>query len=371
MKINQIIINETTTAGAIGTVAMPMGEMNKRTGETVEIRGLKPVTSIKKSKKKGPYQNSRIEESKQFDSEQGVAEGSDQHPGVPTSRDELYHHHLSAAKISKGRAKEYHLQQAEKYKPKQGVAEEQLKEDDLIIVPGNKVTRRNGLISKDHSRIDHEVEMARSDLISAMKNAKAIYQMIKNRTEEEGLEGWVQEKLIKAGDYLNAVKEYYDGKIQQEMMGGGVIAAGGVGESVDEATQWTRYTSNPHIGGRRLRPGEDQKEYYLENETGKAFIQNEKLVVFANLEHARSVAKKLKYGGEWVPMRLTDAIKQKYQLNEKFVSQQQAKLMYAAAEDPKIAKKTGVSQKVAREFIKKSRGQKVGKLPKKVSGDNK
>lgn len=54
---------------------------------------------------------------------QGVAEGSDQHPGVPTSRDELYHHHLSAAKISKGRAKEHHLQQAEKYKPKQGVAE--------------------------------------------------------------------------------------------------------------------------------------------------------------------------------------------------------------------------------------------------------
>jgi len=53
----------------------------------------------------------------------GVAEGLDQHPGVPTSRDELYHHHLSAAKISKGRAKEHHLQQAEKYKPKQGVAE--------------------------------------------------------------------------------------------------------------------------------------------------------------------------------------------------------------------------------------------------------
>jgi hypothetical protein len=59
--------------------------------------------------------------------QQGVAEGSDQHPGVPTSRDELYHHHLSAAKISKGRAKEHHLQQAEKYKPKQGVAEEATK----------------------------------------------------------------------------------------------------------------------------------------------------------------------------------------------------------------------------------------------------
>jgi hypothetical protein len=55
------------------------------------------------------------------------------------------------------------------------------------------------------------------------------------------------------------------------------------------------------------------------------------------------------------------------QLNEKFKSQQQAKLMYAAAGDPKVAKKTGVSQKVAKEFIKKSKDQKVSKLPKKVT----
>lgn len=53
-------------------------------------------------------------------------------------------------------------------------------------------------------------------------------------------------------------------------------------------------------------------------------------------------------------------------LNEKFASQQQAKLMYAAADDKDVAKKTGVSQKVAKEFIKKSHGQKVSKLPKKV-----
>ena len=54
-------------------------------------------------------------------------------------------------------------------------------------------------------------------------------------------------------------------------------------------------------------------------------------------------------------------------LDEKFASQQQAKLMYAAAGDKDVAKKTGVSQKVAKEFIKKSKGQKVSKLPTKVS----
>ena len=59
------------------------------------------------------------------------------------------------------------------------------------------------------------------------------------------------------------------------------------------------------------------------------------------------------------------AIKEK-KLDEKFASQQQAKLMYAAADDKDVSKKTGVSQKVAKEFVKKSHGQKVSKLPKKV-----
>jgi hypothetical protein len=50
------------------------------------------------------------------------------------------------------------------------------------------------------------------------------------------------------------------------------------------------------------------------------------------------------------------------QLDEKFASQQQAKLMYATAGGAD----TGVSKKTAKEFIKKSHGQKVSKLPKKV-----
>jgi hypothetical protein len=54
------------------------------------------------------------------------------------------------------------------------------------------------------------------------------------------------------------------------------------------------------------------------------------------------------------------------QLQEKFASQQQAKLMYAVAGDRDVAKKTGVSTATAREFIKKSHGQQVKDLPKKV-----
>lgn len=237
MKINQIIVNESmggTCAGAVATVESPMGSVQTRS----PVKGLQPAEKVikGKAKKKGPYQNS-------------IVEGK-----------------------------------------KDKVAEAELQEDDLIVIPGHGMKRKTGFVQHGQSRVDHEVDMARSDLIASYKNAKAIFDMLKDRSEEEGIEGWVQEKLIKAADYLNAVKEYLDGKMAQESIPhGGVIAGGGVGEGVAEA-----------------------------------------------------------------------------QVNEKFASQQQAKLMYAVAGDKDVAKKTGVSQKVAKEFIKKSHGQKVKSLPKKV-----
>jgi hypothetical protein len=76
---------------------------------------------------------------------------------------------------------------------------------------------RTGFVPHGQSRVDHEVEMARSDLYSAAKNAQQVHAMIKHVSEDEGLEGWVQEKIIKANDYLNTVREYLEGKqIQQE-----------------------------------------------------------------------------------------------------------------------------------------------------------
>jgi hypothetical protein len=46
-----------------------------------------------------------------------------------------------------------------------------------------------------------------------------------------------------------------------------------------------------------------------------------------------------------------------------FKSQAQSRLMHAAAKNPEVAARTGVSQKVAREFVEEGHGQKVGKLP--------
>lgn len=44
-------------------------------------------------------------------------------------------------------------------------------------------------------------------------------------------------------------------------------------------------------------------------------------------------------------------------------SKAQNRLMQAAAHDPAVAKKTGVPQKVAKDFVAETHGKKVSKLP--------
>jgi hypothetical protein len=170
MKITDIV-TESTTAGSIATVATPMATQSRN----ASIYGGKKGGNLLTGKKtKAKYANS-VNESKKIE-------------------------------------------------------EAHLEEDDLIIVPGQGRSRKTGFIKHGESRLDHEVEMARSDLFSAAKNAKQVYELIADLTEEEGLEGWVQEKIIKANDYLNTVREYLEGKqLQQHEMTGGVIAGGGVG----------------------------------------------------------------------------------------------------------------------------------------------
>ena len=114
------------------------------------------------------------------------------------------------------------------------VNEAEVNETDLILVPGQGKKLKPGFIPKDQDRRDHEVEMARSDLFHAAQNAKEVYKMIQQVSEDEGLEGWVQEKIIKANDYLNTVREYLEHKTY--MQEGGVIAGGmsNFEEGVDE-----------------------------------------------------------------------------------------------------------------------------------------
>jgi len=64
---------------------------------------------------------------------------------------------------------------------------------------------------------DHEVQMARSDLYKIAKYAVAIHKMLKDRSEMDGLEGWVQSKITKSADYMGAVKHYMEGEAMQDV----------------------------------------------------------------------------------------------------------------------------------------------------------
>ena len=61
---------------------------------------------------------------------------------------------------------------------------------------------------------DHEVQMARSDLYRAGKSAMELHKMLKQISEQQGLEGWVQAKITKAADYLESVYHYLDYEIK-------------------------------------------------------------------------------------------------------------------------------------------------------------
>ena len=64
--------------------------------------------------------------------------------------------------------------------------------------------------------MDHEVQMARSDLYKAAKYSIKLHDMLKNISEQQGLEGWVQAKITKASDYLSSVYHYMEYEIMSQ-----------------------------------------------------------------------------------------------------------------------------------------------------------
>ena len=66
--------------------------------------------------------------------------------------------------------------------------------------------------TEDMAHTDHEVSMAKSQLLSAVKSSTRIAKQLQNKSEEEGLEGWVASKLTMAEDYLQAVADHMDGQ---------------------------------------------------------------------------------------------------------------------------------------------------------------
>lgn len=90
----------------------------------------------------------------------------------------------------------------------QGVAEghPDEKEDKALIrkmVKQQALKKENMLAREQHE--DHEISMATSELKNVYINAKKLFDIIKQRSEQEGLDAWQQSKITKASDYLNSV----------------------------------------------------------------------------------------------------------------------------------------------------------------------
>jgi len=84
---------------------------------------------------------------------------------------------------------------------------------------------KEGLGDLAHAaELDHEVQMARSDLYKIAKYAIKLHEMLKGVSEQEGLEGWVQAKITKAAEGLGSVYHNLDYKMNFEQKNSPEIA---------------------------------------------------------------------------------------------------------------------------------------------------
>lgn len=57
---------------------------------------------------------------------------------------------------------------------------------------------------------DHEVQMARAQLYHLANDAIRLHKLLKNVSEAEGIEGWVQSKITLASDYIKSTADYLE-----------------------------------------------------------------------------------------------------------------------------------------------------------------
>ena len=132
------------------------------------------------------------------------------------------------------------------------VTEEDVMEKEVLVIPGSKKRdRKSGFVPHGESRVDHEVKMAKSDLFATAQNAQDIMRYLKDRSEEEGIKGWMQSYITLAKDYLNSVKEslQYETQMHEDQ-----LAAYGNGAD-DRINTRNKLDKEPYGGPSSSKPG--------------------------------------------------------------------------------------------------------------------
>ena len=111
---------------------------------------------------------------------------------------------------------------------------------------------------QDADYTDHEVSMAKSQMLSSMKSINRIAKHLATKSESEGLEGWTASKLTMAEDYLQVVADYFDG------------------QEINESKRWKQTSMSPDAAAKEygkdnvrvkkgaLRNGDDMVEVFVE-----------------------------------------------------------------------------------------------------------
>lgn len=202
MKINDIF--ESTTAGSISTIAMPIGEVKKR--ETAKVDGLEPVAKAIKAKKKGPYMNSLIEgKMKELDND------------LKNLKDADF-------------KKKYKMSKADM---KKNLTEEEVIESDIILVPGQGRSRKTGFVANDPDRAEHEGETLKNSLHTIARSAMKLNKHLETKDE---FPEWVSEKIGAVKSMMTSVMQYLISKGEMQHNGeleemqtptrGGTVAGG-------------------------------------------------------------------------------------------------------------------------------------------------
>lgn len=102
----------------------------------------------------------------------------------------------------------------------------------------------------DISHPDHEVQMARGQLYRTAKLSLMLHELLMDVSERQGLEGWVQSKITRAADYIEAVFDYLDYEMRMPTpmeeaaaVAPGQVPAGGSATPADQDGQQASTTA--------------------------------------------------------------------------------------------------------------------------------
>lgn len=159
---------------------------------------------------------------------------------------------------------------------------------------------------------DHEVQMARSDCYNAAKYAIELHKLLKEVSEETGLDGWVSEKITLANDYLRTVTEYL--RYEQRSMGSGLPEFDpGVATQTLDASLGEGYEqgfADPKSPDLNRRPQDHRglgQELANERNNYAVDIDGKLWKVFADQRAAENIARSLRNKGKKVDVYITGA----------------------------------------------------------------